>query len=200
MKQIFVFTLAVFCSLAVSAQAYEGTVKIKKVEQPAIIMAYTYPKEVVENGIKAKMADLSLKGKSSKGLLVYGNSTISEIIFSPLDYSFKLYETGKRDSKNTTVYMIMEGSNALSGDPITIAANAKRFLQNLVPYVERSNIVMQIKAQEEIMASEEKKLKDLKDDQQKLEKKLEENKKDQEKQGKIIASQQTILSDLKARQ
>lgn len=182
------------------SQAYQGTLKSKKSEEPAIIMVYSYPSEVVENALKAKMADLRLKGDKSKGLWVYSNVVINEITANSLDYSFKIDESGKKGNEQTTLYMIMQGSNALAGDPATMAANGKVFLEKLVSDVERSNVIMQIKKQEEILVKEEKKLKGLADDHSSLEKKLKENEADQEKQQRIINSQKSILDDLKAKQ
>lgn len=201
MKKLFLVALCFsMFSLFASAQAFEGKVKLKKVEQPALIMVYDYPGEVVENALKAKLADRRLKGDKSKGFYVYTNSVINEISNTPLDYSFKIDENGKKGKEKTTVYMVMEGSNVLSGDPSVMAANGKGFLQGLVPDVERSNIIAQIKRQEEILVKEEKRLKNLVDDHTSLEKKMKENELDQEQQQKVIASQKAILEDLKAKQ
>lgn len=200
MKKLF---FAIIATLAftnfISAQAYEGKLKIKKVEEPAIVMVYNYPSEIVENAFKARLADKRLKGDKSKGFLVYNRSVITEVTTSPLDYSFKFDESGKRGKETTTVYLLMKGDNSLASDPATMSSSAKSFLESMIPDVERSNVIVKIKQQEEIMVKEEKKLKSLKDDQDDLEKKLQKNKKEQNSQQKVIESQRNILSDLKAK-
>lgn len=183
----------------VSAQAYEGTLKVKKVEEPAIVMVYNYPSEIVENAFKARLADKRLKGDKSRGFLVYNRSVISEVAPSPLDYSFKFDEKGKKGKETTTVYLLMKGDNSLANDPTIVGRNAKSFLESMIPGVEKSNLIAQIKQQEEVLVKEEKRLKELKEDHSDLEKKLKDNEKKQGAQEKVIASQKDILSDLKAR-
>jgi hypothetical protein len=207
MKKITLFVLTLLgVSFFASAQAYEGTVKMKvsdkmfnnkKEEESALIMVYNYPADVVENALKAKLADRRLRADKSKGAIYYGSSVINDINAAPLDYYFKTDEDGKKGKEKTTLYLIMKGDVA---DPASTAANAKSFLEHLVPDVERTNIIMQIKAQEEILTKEEKKLNDLKSDHEKLDKKLKDNERDQDKQQKVIISQQSILDDLKAKQ
>lgn len=187
-------------SLIGKAQAYETKLKVKKIEQPAIAMDYSFSEEAVENALKAKMADKRVKGGKSKGLYLYKAAVLDEVTATPLDYSFKTEEKGKKGKETTTLYMIMEGDNAISVNPALISANAKSFLQNLVGNVEQSDLVLQIKKQEEILVKEEKRLKNLKDDHSSLEKKLKENESDQEKQQRVINSQKMILDDLKAKQ
>lgn len=199
MKFLFTMIAALTLTLSVYAQAYEGTIKVKKVEEPAIIMVYDYPQEIVENAIRAKLADKQLKGEKRRGFLVYNRSSIRDITNAPLDYSFKLDESGKNGKEKTTVYLLMTGDNNISGEGARVARNAKSFLEKLEPDVERANTIAQIKKQEEVLVKEEKRLRDLKEDQTELEEKLEKNKKEQESQGKIIQSQKTMLADLKAK-
>lgn len=200
MKKFFLALFVTILSVGMaSAQAYEGSLKIKKVDEPAIVMVYNYPLEVVENAFKAKLADKRLKGSKSKGFLVYNSSVINEVSSVPLDYSFKFDEKGKSGKEATTVYMLMKGDNSLSSDPSSMARNSKSFLESMLPGVEKSNVITQIKKQEEVLVKEEKKLKELKGDQSDLEKKLNENKKKQNSQEKVIESQQRILTDLKAK-
>ena len=201
MKKLFLMGLSIFVfSIFASAQAYQGVLKHKKTEEPAIIMVYSYPGEVIENALKAKVADMRLKGGKSKGFYVHQGAIIPEITSYPLDYSFKIDQTGKKGKEQTTLYMIMQGSNALAGDPSVLAANAKTFLERMVPDVERADLVMQIKKQEDILAKEEKKMKSLVDEHDSLTKKLKSNESDQEKQQRIINSQKSILEDLKSKQ
>ncbi len=72
---------------------------------------------------------------------------------------------------------------------------AKSFLNNMMPDIEAANLELQIKAQEEVVAKAEKKLRDLKDDQTSLERKLQENKSDQENTQKDIENQKQALGN-----
>lgn len=198
-KVICLFFAALALTNICFAQAYEGTVKYKKVQQPALVVVYNYPVEIVENALKAKLADKRLKGSTSKGFIRYNNSVISEISRTPLDYSFRVEESGRRDKKVSTVYLVMEGSNAIANDAATYAANGKLFLNRLAPHVEQSNYIAQIKKQEELMVKEEKRLKELKNENESLQKKIRENEKQQAAQQKVIASQNSILRDLKSK-
>lgn len=198
MKKTLLAALLGFTGFVAAAQtAYEGKVKYQKVEEPAILIQYNYPREVVESALKAKLSDLRLKTKTSKGFITTTGSVISDISRGTLDYSFKLDESGKKDKKITTLAMLMQGGNTISDDAVVMAANGKKFLENLTPMVKKSDNILQIKKQEEILTTEEKKLKSLQSDYKSLEKKMSSNKEDQNKQEKIIASQKSILEDLK---
>jgi hypothetical protein len=202
MKKFLFSVLAIlFFANYAQAQAYEGMIKIKKVEEPAIIMMYRYPASVVENAFKAHLTDKRLKGSKSNGFLVYANSIIGEIAPMPLDYSFKFDKSGKKDKEVTTVYLRMLGANALvtDNDRASMVQGAKAFLESIVPVVEQSDLVDQIKKQESVVLQEEKKLKKLKDDQSDLEKKLKDNEKKQYDQENVLRSQRNFLDNLKSK-
>ncbi len=186
-------------SITFGQKAYEGKIKLKKSEEPAIVIEYNYPQEVVEKALIAKMADLRLTGQEAKGFLTYKNSVISSITPSRLDYTFRTVESGKSGSWKTTLYMLMEGAGNISGDAVVLASNAKSFLENLNDNVQRSNTIFQIKKQEAIMVDEEQKLRSLQEEYSALEKKMETNKQAQAAQEKIVASQKSVLDDLKAK-
>ncbi|ANH82393.1 hypothetical protein A8C56_16740 [Niabella ginsenosidivorans] len=201
MKKILLI-LALFTmtgSVTFGQKAYEGKIKYKKAEEPAIVIEYNYPREVVENALKAKMADLRLTGQETRGILTYPNSVITSITPSKLDYTFKTEQTGKSGNWKTTLYMLMEGAGNISGDAVVLASNAKSFLESLNDNVRRSNTILEIKKQEAIMVDEEQKLKSLQDEYSALEKKMEANKQAQAAQEKVVASQKSILDDLKAK-
>lgn len=180
----------------VHSQAFEGKVKYGRTEEPAIGMVYNYNEEVVEKALLSRLADKRLKGSRSKGFYIYKNAVINEISRSSMDYSFKVEEKGRRGAEKTTVYMVMQGSGDIDNAG-SLSRKGKDFLEEMAPYVKRSNTVMQIRKQEGLLTEEEEKLKELKEDQEALEKKLADNKKKQTSQQKIIASQQSILADLK---
>ncbi|MFT3904281.1 MAG: hypothetical protein QM727_13990 [Niabella sp.] len=193
----FLFVALAFATYTNAQQAYEGVLKVKKNEQPAVVIDYNYPKDVVESALKAALSDKRLKPSSKKGVIKCSGAVISEVSPMPLDYSFNLKTNGKKGKETTSVYMIMEGSNALAGDAASYARGGKSFLESLAPGVEKSNRVSELKKQEEILAKEEKKLKDLKSDQSSLEKKLSDNKREQDKQSNVVSSQRSVVEGIR---
>ncbi|MBO9591986.1 MAG: hypothetical protein J7599_03690 [Niabella sp.] len=189
------FTLTGTVSFA--QKAFEGKIRYKKIDQPALAVEYDYPVAVVENALKAKMADLQLKYTAAKDFISYNNSSIPSITRSVLDYTFKTIPSVKNGKEKTTLYMIMEGGNNVVGDAATLAANGKSFLESLASDVKRSDAIFRIKKQEDVLVTEEQKLQSLKDAYKELEEKLQKNLDEQQKQSKIIASQKSVLDDLK---
>lgn len=184
-------------TVSFAQKAFEGKIRYKKIDQPALAVEYDYPVTVVENALKAKMADLQLKYTAGKDFISYNNSSIPSITRSVLDYTFKIIPSVKNGKEKTTLYMIMEGGNNVVGDAATLAANGKSFLESLAPDVKRSDAIFQIKKQEDLLVTEEQKLQSLKDAYKELEEKLQKNLDEQQKQSKIIASQKSVLDDLK---
>lgn len=184
-------------AVSFAQKAYEGRIRYKKIDQPALVVEYNYPLNVVENALKAKMADLRLKYSTSKGFISYNSSVVPSITRSSLDYTFKMDASGKNGKEKTTLYMIMEGGNNIAEDAVVLAAKGKSFLESLAPNVKKSNTVFQIKKQEDLLVTEEQKLRSLKDDYEALDRKMQQNLEEQQKQSRIIASQKSILEDLK---
>jgi len=93
--------------------------------------------------------------------------------------------------------MSKDGNNALGSLSAYDVGAAKSFLNNLLPDIEAANLELQIKAQEEVVAKAEKKLKGLQDDKIELEKKLAENIKSQDDTIKDIDGQKQSLENLR---
>lgn len=207
MKRIFMGMLALsaFVMTAGAQQPYESKIEYNKTEQPALVMEYNFPQDVVETALKDKMASMGLKGKSSKGFITYTGATINEISSTPMDYAFKIDRKSRKEKGTTLVYMVMGGANAMNVDN-GAASNGKYFLSNLAPNVQAGSLELEIKAQEEVLTKNEKKLKSLQDDKSSMEKKisnlqddLKKNEKDQENQAKELDKQRSILDALKQR-
>lgn len=197
-------------TLAVSgySQAYEGTVEYEKKQQPAILIDFSYPTDAVENALLQKMESLGYKGKEEKGLFnkdkgfrVFKGAIVPEISSSMMDYIIDIDRKSRKEKDETTLTLIMNqnGENvmaAVRGDEV---AKAKEFLNNLIPDVESANLEIQITTQEDNITKIEKKLKNLRDDQEDYEKKLKNNQQDQENTVKAIETQKQALENLKAK-
>ena len=188
-----------------SAQAYEGTTQYDKKKQRAIVIDYPYPAEAVQNAIIKKMELLGYKPKEEKGLLnkdkgflIYKNAYVTDISNERMDYMVKVERKSRKENDAAVLYIIMnkDAQNAMDVLDAYGVDRAKSFLNNMMPDIEAANLELQIKAQEEVVAKAEKKLRGLKDDQSSLEKKLQENKTDQENTQKDIENQKQSLGTL----
>ncbi len=191
---IFISALALF-SMQAQAQASEGTVKIGKTEEPAIVIVYNHPCRIVQNAFDAKFADKELSAADNKEFQFFPNAVILEISKSKLDYFFKIEAEGKEKTK---VCLVMHGAGQIEGIN-ELATRSKTFLEKMQSNVEKSSTIVEIKRQESLLVDEEQLLSDLKKSEKELEEKLQENKSKQNAQLKIIASQKAILEDLKAK-
>jgi hypothetical protein len=192
-------------AVTAKSQAYEGNIEYNKKKQQAILIEYSYPSDAVQNAIVQKMGKMGYKAKEEKGLfnkdkgfLVFRNTYVTDISGDRMDILINVERKSRKASDESVLYMIMikEGENALmTMEPGTIN-KAKSFLNNMLPDVEAADLELRIKDQEETVARAEKKLRELKDDQNSLEKKLQDNKSSQEATQKDIEAQKQALGTL----
>ena len=206
MKKISLLFLSVLV-LAFSAfsQAYENDIQYAKKKQQGLAIDYSFPPEAVENAFVKKVEKMGYKPKEEKGILnrdkgflVYKNIFLSDINRDRMDYMIKVERKSRKSSDESVLYMIMmkDGQNAMAVMDAYDVGNAKSFLNNMLPDIEAANLELQIKAQEEVVAKAEKKMSDLKSDQQSLEKKLQDNGTAQEATQKDIENQKQALGTL----
>ena len=206
MKKISLLFLSVLV-LAFSAfsQAYENDIQYAKKKQQGLAIDYSFPPEAVENAFVKKVEKMGYKPKEEKGILnrdkgflVYKNIFLSDINRDRMDYMIKVERKSRKNSDESVLYMIMmkDGQNAMAVMDAYDVGNAKSFLNNMLPDIEAANLELQIKAQEEVVAKAEKKMSDLKSDQQSLEKKLQDNGTAQEATQKDIENQKQALGTL----
>lgn len=196
----------VFLSIAfASAQSYEGTIQYDKKKQRAVVIDFGFPPEAVENAVVQKMAKLGYKPKEEKGLLnkdkgflVFKNAYVTDISSESADYIVKVERKSRKEKDESVLYVILnkDSKNLMDDLSPEDIGRAKSYLNNLLPDVEASNLELQIKAQEDVIAKAEKKLRDLRDDQTSLEKKLSDNKANQESTQKDIENQKLSLITL----
>ena len=208
-----IYTLFMFFPFLLSAQAYEGSVEYNKRKHSAFIIEYPFGPEAVENAVLARMQNIGYKAKEEKGIFnndkgfrKFKNAYISEIHDKSHDYIIKVERKSRKDSDRSLVYMIMmkDDVNAMNTLDSEGVSRAKDFLNNLLPDVEASQLDLDIKGQEEVLAKAEKKLRNLREEKKSMEdkiKKLEEdirsNEKDQENTEKEISNQRQALENLK---
>lgn len=195
-------------SAATLAQAYEDNVQYDKKKQPAIAIDYSYPAQAVENAIVQRMEKLGYRAKEEKGILnrdkgflVFKNAYVTDISKEKMDYIIKVERKSRKESDEAVLYLIMhkDGANAMDKLEANDIGNAKVYLNNMLPDIEAANLELQIKAQEEVVAKAEKKLKGLQDDKIELENKLAENAKSQDDTIKDIEAQKASLETLRGK-
>ena len=202
MKRIILALFVFVVVLRSSAQSYEGSIEYQKKDQKAMVIEFPYSPSVVEDALIEKMEKMGYKKKESKGFLVYKNAVISTISSEPADYMIKVERKSRKEKDESVVYLVMSkgDENIMARNDALVNSNMKTFLNNVSPEVEAFNLEREILAQQEVVTKAEKKLKNLKDDQESMEKKvkklqedLKDNAKDQENQVKEIENQKKIL-------
>jgi hypothetical protein len=206
MKKIkYLIIFAMILNLQGRGQAYEGSIQYDKIKQAAIAIEYSYPPEAVENAFIGRMAKLGYKPREEKGILnrdkgflVFKNAYITDITKDRMDYIIKVERKSRKESETAILYLIIskDGSNAINKMEAYDLGSAKSYLNDMIPDIEEANLELQIKAQEEIIAKAEKKLKGLQDDKIELEKKLDANVKAQDDTIRDIDNQKQALEIL----
>jgi hypothetical protein len=207
MKKISLLFLS-FLILAAAgvAQAYEENIQYDKKKQPAIAIDYSYPSQAVENAFVQRMEKLGYRPKEEKGILnrdkgflLFKNAYVTDISKEKMDFIIKVERKSRKESDESVLYLIMQkdGENALGKLESYDIGKAKSFLNNMLPDIEAANLELQIKAQEEVVAKAEKKLKDLQQDKIDLENKLAANLKSQDDTIKDLESQNQTLVNLR---
>ena len=215
MRKLILFTIFLFVSFLLKAQAHEGTVEYNKGKQACIVIEYNYPPEAVENAMRAKLLKLGYAGKEEKGMFnkdkgfrVYKETTIGEISPDKYDFVINIERKSHKEVDETKVSLIIfKGDvNALSKLSNEELGKVKSFLNNLLPEVESSHLEILIGTQILTVDKAEKKLKTLHDENvqiehkiKKLQEELDKNIKEQEIQKKEIENQHKSLEALKGR-
>jgi len=215
MRKLILFTIFLFVSFLLKAQAHEGTVEYNKGKQACIVIEYNYPPEAVENAMRAKLLKLGYAGREEKGMFnkdkgfrVYKETTIGEISADKYDFVINIERKSHKEVDETVVSLIIFKAdiNALAKLSREELEKVKSFLNNLLPEVESSHLEILIGVQVLTVEKAEKRLKTLHDENvqmenkiKKLQEELDKNLKEQEMQKKEIENQHNALDALKGR-
>ena len=206
MKKIYLTAIAALLYTAVTAQAYEGTVRFDKSKQDAIVIEYGYPAQAVENAFVARMLKLGYKPKEEKGILnrdrgflVFKNAAIPEISDKRYDYIVNVERKSRKEEDESVMYIIIHDKeeNIVKKMDVSESGRAKEYLNTMLPDIEVADLELQIKSQEDVVAKAEKKLRDLEDEHKTLLRKIEENEKSREDTRDDIEAQRKTLELLR---
>jgi len=201
--------------ILLSAQAKQGTVEYRKKKQDCFYINYNFPPEAVENALMGKLAKMGYKGREEKGMFnkdkgfnVYKEATLSDISPGKYDYVINIERKSKKESDESVLYLLILNNDVNAIPQLSNAekGKAKTFLEDLTPEVEEAHIDILVAAQATVLATAEKKLKQLQTDSvelqtkiTKLQEELTTNSKAQETQVAEVENQRKILEAIKAR-
>jgi hypothetical protein len=206
MKKLLFLLLSGIPMVILHAQSYEGSVDYQRKGEKAMVIDFPYSPSIVEDAIVEKMEKLGYKKRESKGFLVYKDAIIADISSERADYMIKVERKSRREKDESTVFLIISrgDENMIARSDALLNSNVKTFLNRLVPHVQAYNLEHEILAQEAVVAKAEKKLKDLKEDQESLEKKIKnlqedlgDNAKNQQGQQKEIDNEKQVLDAMR---
>jgi hypothetical protein len=216
MKYIFSLIISLFVTGFVFAQApMPTTVEYNGQKYPCYIVEYNLPPDETEDVIVNKLKSQGYNADKSKGFLVYRNTRLKDLNpDEPQDVFFKIERKSRKEKDKSIVTMIAAKAGLIPEDKvkgpkgiaaIELSPNSVSFINSFQKDINMSEYNLAISNQQGEVADAEKKLKNLKDDQDKLEKKikslqddLSKNKTDQQNQTDEIAKQKTILDQKKA--
>jgi hypothetical protein len=218
MKKIsLLFMVITALASTVKAQSYTSTVSYNKANQPALVLQLPYSEEVAEGYIVSNLKktgfDPETKGKlfwkknKVDGYYIF-KGVVLDSVATPLDLYFKVDRRSKKLKDQSTISMLVSrgDENFVTDADETTYAAARRFLNSFVSGSAAYKVNLDVEVQEGVVKSAEKKLTNLKDDEQDLIKKIEglqndlrNNRSDQEKQQRAIEDERKKLAELKTK-
>jgi hypothetical protein len=209
MKKMLLSSLFSSLVLLATAQSVETTTDYNKAKQPAITCEFAYPPDLVETVITEDLKQRGYgKGKSTKGFQLFQAINFNEISADKIDLYVRVERKGRKEKDIAIVTVLVSKGydNFISGAAdAAIMQNTMTYINGIKPKLEKSNLEIQIAAQEEVLRKEEKKYNNLTEEAADLEKKrrkieenIADNKKDQEKQKTEVDKQRQVLESIKA--
>ena len=213
--------MTVLCAGTASAvaQSTYSTIAINKKMQPGLLLELPNNTDVAEGTLLQKLKETGYKPETSgamfwkknkqDGFYVFNGVTLPALNNQKLDLYFKIDGKGRKARDQSVMSMLVSKGydNFVSPelDSVTFLA-ASQFLNSFVGSNLSFGLQQEIEAQQKVVASAEKKLGNIEDEEKALHKKVEQlqadiqNKKNErDLQAKEIANQKTILEALKAK-
>lgn len=204
MKTILIIIISYLTCFSLIAQPTTGTAVFNKRNVTAVVYELPYSEEAVTTGFENKMQSFG-KGKKMKSFIQYKSVMIPEISTQPLNIYLGAEKTDRKDDHAILSLLIANEFDRFytpQDDP-EIFTNATQYLNDFSGPAAAASLELQIKAQEDVMAKTEKKLRTLLNDdedyqkqKQKIEDKIASNQKDIAEQEKELADQKQKLEAL----
>ncbi|MHA4812549.1 hypothetical protein ACX0G9_30935 [Flavitalea flava] len=209
-KKLLFLSLIIIGKTELWSQAVESRLDYQKTLQSVATIDLPCPQDVSGEAVKGYMAKKGYKGSSFKDFTVYRAVKLDSSDADLSDLYFKIDHKSRKEKDLTVITLLpakknenilsrsltdsskMDGANRIEG--------AKRFLNELAPYVEAYHVNTQAKEQDEVLKKANKKMNGLMSDQADLEKRmrnlqtdLDLNKKEQAKEAQEL--QANIFKD-----
>jgi hypothetical protein len=217
MKKLLILVLAVFSISCIFAQASYTSVSYNKSNQPGLMLDLPYQESVVEDFIVSNLKktgyDAETKGKlfwkqnKLDGFYIFKEVRL-EGVSNPVDLYFKVDQKSRRSKDESIIYLLVaRGETFVSSTSDEVTYNAaKKFMNGFIDQSASYKLELDIKNQEGEVKDAEKKLKNMKDDENDLEKKitqlekeLKKNREDQDDQQTKLEKERQKLLDLRSR-
>lgn len=206
MKHVSICLLVLLISFAGFSQAaFETKSKFFNKEKRTAQIEVPYEPEIVEKAIGDSMARLGIRGTKVKGYSLFRNVVIDG---EATDLYFNIDRKSRKDKSSiVTVFAVAPNSNPadVDSDDMKLTAS-KTFLSGIMPAIDQTNQLNNIALQEKEIAGDEKKLKNLVDDQEDFQKKIknlqekaEKNLREQEELKRTLDSKRTMLNAMRAK-
>ena len=206
MKHVTICLLVLLISFAGFSQAaFETKSKFFNKEKRTAQIEVPYEPEIVEKAIGDSMARLGIRGTKVKGYSLFRNVVIDG---EATDLYFNIDRKSRKDKSSiVTVFAVAPNSNPadVDSDDMKLTAS-KTFLSGIMPAIDQTNQLNNIALQEKEIAGDEKKLKNLVDDQEDFQKKIknlqekaEKNLREQEELKRTLDSKRTMLNAMRAK-
>lgn len=206
MKHVSICLLVLLISFAGYSQAaFETKSKFFNKEKRTAQIEVPYEPEIVEKAIGDSMARLGIRGTKVKGYSLFRNVPIDG---ETMDLYFNIDRKSRKDKASiVTVYAIAPNSNPadVDSDEMKLSAS-KTFLSGIMPAIDQTNQLNNIALQEKEIAGDEKKLKNLVNDQEDFQKKIknlqekaEKNLREQEELKRSLDSKRSMLNAMRAK-
>lgn len=220
MTRLYLFIAFLFTGVVpASSQATFTTITINKQIQPGLVLHLPNNTEVAEGTILQKLSEtgyapetkgrLFWKKNKLDGFYVFNGVTLPALNNQKLDMYFKVERESVSHIDQSIIYLLVSKGydNFISpeSDSVTFLA-ATDFLNGFVATTASYRLNLDIEEQEKILKNAEKKLTNLRDDENSINKRIEDlqadlrnKKKDQVMQEKEVANQKMKLEALKAK-
>lgn len=193
-----------FSGVVFGQNARETTIKLKKVQQNAMIADYNASPKITEDALKEYL-DKAVIGKmrKSQGFYTFSKATWSEVSNETADIYFKV--DGRKNKSTITVLYSKGYDNFISSstDPET-STRIANFLNNFDTILNAHLHTLEVEKQTKVVVNRNDDLKNAisrsegyKSDISKLQKKLEDNNKEIENLQKQLGTEQSKLDQLK---
>jgi hypothetical protein len=206
MKHVSICLLVLLISFAGFSQAaFETKSKFFNKEKRTAQIEVPYEPDIVEKAISDSMARLGIRGTKVKGYSLFRNVVIDG---EATDLYFNIDRKSRKDKSSiVTVFAVAPNSNPadVDSDEMKLTAS-KTFLSGIMPAIDQTNQLNNITLQEKEIAGDEKKLKNLVNDQEDFQKKIknlqekaEKNLREQEELKRSLDSKRSMLNAMRAK-